>query len=273
MDNRYDLHTHTKKSDGTHTPQELLYLAKESGLQGISITDHDTTDAYTKDLFLLAEKLRLKLFTGVEITAHHRCLNVHILAYGFDVKDRSFQEFLSSVREKRAARNEQIFAYLQTRGVSITMQDFEKKGLASSSVIGRLHIAEVLREKKYVSSLQEAFLRYLDDRARPWEKSPKFAANEVIEAIHQAGGKAVLAHPFFLKEGLTLQELLGMDFDGIEARYANIPAKVEKRWQKLGQKKSWIITGGSDFHGEVKPEVSLGASWSPETTIQALFYT
>lgn len=269
MKSRYDLHTHTTKSDGTCAPKELLRLAKAAGLQGLSITDHDTIDAYTDEVFHLAKELALQLFTGVEITSRHRRLNAHILGYGFDVNDRFFQIFLEDVRKKRMARNQQIFAYLQEYGIILGEKDLSFPG---SAVTGRLHIAKILLDKGCVSSLQQAFDLYLDDRGKPWEKCPKVSTEEAIAAIHKASGKAVLAHPYFLREGKALKELLSMNFDGIEAHYGNMPYSQRKVWEEVGKNRGWIITGGSDFHGSIKPQVSLGASYSSDDTIKDLFF-
>lgn len=271
MKKRYDLHTHTTKSDGTLSPEELLKLAKEKGLSGLSITDHDTIAAYSKEIVSLAKSYDLTLISGVEITSKHRSLNVHVLGYGFSLEDPAFKSFLEKVQKVRKERNAMIYAYLKEYGILIKNEDFPRFLQNSSSVIGRLHIAKLLIDLGHVGSIQEAFDLYLSDRGKPWQKCQKFSTESVIEAIQKAKGKAVLAHPFFLKEGRALNELLHMPFDGIEGRYANMAAYQEKKWISIAEKKGWIVTGGSDFHGSIKPSVDLGASWSEQSVIDQIF--
>ncbi len=265
----YDLHTHTTCSDGTYTPKELLHLVKKRGFSGLSITDHDTTGAYTKELFSLAQKLSLRLITGVEITSRHKSMNVHILAYGFSLKDAGFQEFLSQVRSIRQERNAKIFTYLKEYGILLTEKDFPDS-LSHTAVLGRLHIARLLVQRGYVASVQEAFDRYLKDTDRPWSQCQKIPAEIVIQEIHKASAKAVLAHPFFLREGKARKELLSMSFDGIEARYASMPSSEESKWIAVAEKRGFAITGGSDFHGDPTGKKQIGSSWMTEEMLQRL---
>jgi len=139
-----------------------------------------------------------------------------------------------------------------------------------TNVVGRPHIAFFLEKKGVVSSFQEAFEKYLREGASCYVLGDKFTSEEVIGYIHAAGGKAVLAHPHFLKKMKLKSALLSLPFDGIECYYAYFPLHVEKTWLALAEKKKWITTGGSDYHGSVKPQNLLGGSWVGWESFQKL---
>lgn len=273
MDFRADLHIHTHFSDGSNTPEEILHLAKENNLLGLSITDHDTTAAYSDELFDLANDLDLKLLPGVEISSGLANSTVHILGYNIDLSNKAFQDFLQQVQEKRNLRNIEILKKLNEKNIKITQTDLdefiEKKNIAKT-VVGRVHIAQLLKEKGYVESIVQAFSKYIKDDGPCFILGDKFAPQEVIDQIHLAGGKAIIAHPSTFKSFKTLRALLELNFDGIETHYAKLLPQEEKRWLKIASEKNWIPTGGSDFHGTVKPYLTLGCSWVSEDIFNRL---
>lgn len=262
-DFRADLHTHTHCSDGTDAPSDLLHKAKDAHLQGLSITDHDTIDAYTPELFSLAEQLGIQLLSGIELSSEWEGISVHILGYRIDLASSPLRTFLIDMNKRRKERNRAILANLQKRGFFIDETELEAaaKKAFSNRTIGRPHIADMMVSKGYVKTRQEAFERYLRDGASCYAPGIKYTPNEVIEQIHQAGGKAVLAHPHFLKKGALLKKLLSLPFQGIECYYGTLYPEQEKPWVEIAREKGWIATGGSDYHGSIKPYVSLGASW------------
>ena len=273
MDFRADLHIHSYFSDGTHSPEEILYLAKEKKLKGLSITDHDTTEAYSDELFAIADDLNLFLISGVEISSQLFDSNVHILAYNFDLSSKPFQDFLQKVIEKRKDRNIQILKKLSEKNMDISEQElieFTTSKNVSKTTVGRVHIAQLMCEKGYVKNLNEAFSLYIKDKGVCYVSGEKFSPKEVIDQIHKANGKAVLAHPSVIQSRKVINNLLEHEFDGIEVYYAKLFATEEKRWQKIADKHSLIATGGSDFHGENKPYLSLGCSWVNEETFNKL---
>src|SRR3989344_3875175 len=269
---RADLHTHTHCSDGTDAPIALLQKAFEAGLQGLSITDHDTIDAYTPDLFSLAKELGIRLLPGLELSSEWEGASVHILGYNVDLQDKLLRAFLSDMIDRRERRNRAILANLQKRGFFIDEAELKAtaKKAFSNRTIARPHIAEMMVRKGYVKTRQEAFEPYLQDGASCYSPGIKYTPSEVIEQIHQAGGKAVLAHPHFFKKGKLLKHLLSLPFDGIECYYGTLYPEQEKPWVKLAQEKGWIATGGSDYHGSVKAYVTLGASWVGLETFEKL---
>lgn len=269
---RADIHCHSICSDGSDTPLALLEKAAEQKLQGFSITDHDTIAAYTDDFFIRAADLSIRILSGVEISTALDKISVHILGYGFDLKDLSFIQFLQKIQESRNERNRFILAKLASKKMVISEEELslfahleEKK-----KSVGRPHIAQLMVQKNYVRSTHEAFELYLKDGASCYVSGFRFSPLEAIEQIHNAGGKAVLAHPHFIKGGLILQKLLSCPFDGIECYYGTLHKNQETPWVNIAKKKHWIATGGSDYHGLHKSHVRLGCSWVGLDTFEAL---
>lgn len=260
MSFKADLHCHSNFSDGSLSPEELLHLAKSTSLSAISITDHDTIDGYTSSLFQLADFLSIKLLSGVEISSLYNNLSIHILGYGFDLKNEPFRAFLKEARDKRQKRNEAILLKLKAKGFKL--DNFK---IIEGHSIGRAHIARALIDKEFVSSFEEAFF-YLKERGSCYVRGDKFSSLEVIEQIKKAHGKAILAHPHLIKG--NVKSLLKLPFDGIEAFYGKIR---DKRWEEMAKTRGLLITGGSDFHGIDKPNSSLGSSWIDEENFKLLF--
>lgn len=262
-DFRADLHCHTTCSDGSLSPKEIILLAKNNGLQGLSITDHDSINAYEQAI-PEANKEGIQLISGVEFSALHNDVNVHILGYSFALNNPSIQEFCLKHAQRRQERNQGILDKL----AALNMPVSEAEMLASTSLfpqskrtIGRPHIALAMIKKGYVESIQEAFKKFLAEDRPCYVRGKSFSAQETINIIHQAKGFAVIAHPHLIKEHSIIQQLLQCNFDGIECYYGKFLGDQHTRWVKLANKKGWLITGGSDFHGDIKPNLDLGCSW------------
>lgn len=264
---RADLHCHSTCSDGTCSPEELLHLAKEKELFALSITDHDTLDAYTDELFAKAKEIGVQLFTGVEFSTRHKKYPVHLLGYGVK-KTEGILSFCKQHQERRLSRNRTILEKL--RRLSIIIEE-EELGDPSDRTIGRPHIAELLMKKHYVSSIQDAFDRYIGEGKPCFDPGVSFTPEETIEVIHGAGGKAFIAHPHLVKKKVILRELLEMNFDGIECYYGLFHGGQEEKWLRIAEEKGWLVSGGSDFHGEIKPHIQLGCSWIDEERVKAIF--
>lgn len=265
-DFRADIHMHSTFSDGSFTPLELLSLAKDATLSGISITDHDTIGAYSDSFFLEAEKKQIAILTGVEISSSFNGENVHILGYGFDHQDEEFNDFLMEIRKRREDRNLEIIKKLNSLGFGIDVSDIKQKDLAS---IGRPHIAQILIEKQIVANFQTAFNKYLKTGQAAFVPLDGFDPIRVIERIHKAEGKAIIAHPHFAPFTM-IRALFEMPFDGLEAYYAKLYPNQEAKWVKMAEDKGWIATGGSDFHGKHKPQIPIGASWVDKKVFEKL---
>ncbi len=257
-DFRADLHCHSTCSDGTLTPTEIVQRAVELNLQGLSITDHDTIGAYPEAV-IAARAHHLPLISGVEFSATHEQTNVHILAYGFSLDSQIIQDFCDTHCSRRTARNQAILDLLKTHGMPIEEDELKKS--TSHAIIGRPHIALAMMKKGYVTSIQEAFRSYIGEGMPCYHPGKKVSVEETLDTIHQAKGLAIIAHPHLIQDVKTVKNLLEMNFDGLEGYYARFNLSQNERWLKIAKHRNWLITGGSDFHGSIKPNLPLGASW------------
>lgn len=264
----WDLHMHSTSSDGSYTPKELLDAAKEAGLKGISITDHDTVAAYDEDLYSYASQIGVELITGVEFSTIYEQLPVHILGYNIDVKNQSLKKLCLAHATRREDRNKKILKKLEEYGVLITYDELLAQG---GNTIGRPHIAHLLMEKGVVSSIKEAFEKWIGDGKKCYERGKIFSPKEAIDTIRLAGGVAILAHPILYKKKSTIKGLLNrFDFDGMECYYAAFSEDQKYRIVKIANEHSLLVTGGSDFHGDTKPYIKIGASYTNEEDLERL---
>ena len=273
-DFRADLHCHTNCSDGALSPKEIVLLAKQIGLSALSITDHDTTSAYSAAI-PLSQELGLILISGVEFSSGWEEMSVHILAYGFSIDDPNILSFCEAHTKRREERNHAIVEKLTKNKMPLAYEDIVAAAASVSEssgkkTIGRPHIALAMVAKGYVDSVQQAFRLYIGEECPCYVQGTLFDAADTIDLIHQAKGAAVIAHPHLIKNERVLSSLLKLNFDGIECYYGNQPARNSERWINIARAKKWILTGGSDYHGISRPDDRLGSSWVNEETFQAL---
>jgi len=262
-----DLHIHSTFSDGTCTPEEILDLAMKTGLQAVSITDHDSVAAYPKVIESAKEK-GIIMITGVEFSAAYDEEPVHILGYGFDPENSVILSYCSQHTKRRRNRNREILELLAHHRLQIKEEDLFR--IAKSETIGRPHIALAMMEKGYVESINEAFKKYIGDGKCCYVPGVRFSVEETIDVIHHADGFAFIAHPHLIKKKKVIKKLLEMNFDGLEGRYARFTPKENEKWINLAREHSLMVSGGSDFHGDVKPHLSLGCSYTDEETFNIL---
>lgn len=257
---RIDLHTHTSYSDGSLSPRQLVQLAKERGLRAIAVTDHDTV-AGVDEAVAAGEELGVEVVPGVEISAQYQPGTMHILGYYLDATNAVLHKALKKLQQARAARNPQIIERLQALGLEITTSEVLD---LSGGQVGRPHIAKALVHRGYVTSIDEAFSRYLKKGAVAYVEKFRLSPEEAITVIRKAGGLAALAHPFTLKidkpgELIRLvRELRGMGLEGVEVFYPDHSKEITVLYQDIADKLGLICTGGSDFHGNLKDRSHLG---------------
>lgn len=268
-DFRADLHCHTNCSDGSLTPLEIVKVAVELGLKGLAITDHDSIQAYVEAI-PEAKKVGLELVSGVEFSAMHQAASVHILGYSFALDHPAIIEFCFKHKQRREGRNQAILERLAANGMPVSHEEMLECTSGSASTVGRPHIAQAMIKKGYVSSLPEAFKMYLGEGKPCYARGVSYSAEETIAVIHQAKGFAVIAHPHLIKEQRLVEQLVNLNFDGLEGYYALFYPSQNERWLKMAKRKGWMVTGGSDFHGAIKPAIPLGASWIGEETFGLL---
>lgn len=263
---RIDLHIHSTASDGTLSPFEILALAQDLNIAAISITDHDTLDG-SKDALSFGIPPSVKFLTGVEISSEpppsFSCAgSFHILGYAVDVDHPDLNHTLSMLRDSRKRRNPQILELLSRLGIEISLE--EVRNSAGDSQLGRPHIARFMVEKGYVPSIDAAFDEYLGNGKPAYVDRFRFECEKTIKAILNAGGIPVLAHPLLLgiRENDILEDLIAvlteMGLRGIEVYYPEHTKNLIAYYSRLASHFNLLITGGTDFHGDIKPEIKMG---------------
>jgi predicted metal-dependent phosphoesterase TrpH len=270
---RADLHCHSTCSDGTFSPEELIQEAAKAGLQGLAITDHDTIKAYDSALEV-ARKYNIRLISGVELSCSYKDEIIHVLGYSFDLHNSEIQALCKKHAERRDTRNRIILEKLARHNIYIEENELisfaqDEEHSSQKSIIGRPHIAQAMLKKGYISTISEAFSKYIGNSQPCYASGITTSVEEAIHTIHQAKGKAVLAHPYIYSKQ-HIRQIKNFPFDGVEAYYSRLPLHREIPWINYAKSKGLMITGGSDFHGKVKADIPLGCSWVNEETFQEL---
>src|SRR5262245_12130858 len=255
-----DLHLHTTHSDGSFSPSAVVALAKGAGVTALAITDHDITSGIPEAI-AAGESSGIEVVPGVEISSYDGRSELHILGYFIEWEEPVFNRHLAGLCASRHRRNPLIVERLRAAGLEVTYE--EVKALARTESVGRPHIAQLLMQKKYVTSAKEAFDRYLAEGRPAYIARELPAPTEAISWIHGAKGIAVLAHPTWVKEseeGLRtcIASLKEAGLDGIEVHYSTHSKAQTAAFLELGTQLGLLITGGSDFHGATKPDIDVG---------------
>jgi len=255
-----DLHVHSSCSDGTFTPAELVRLACDGGIQALAITDHDTV-AGVSEAHMAGKERGVEVIPGIEIGSYLDSISIHVLGYGMRVDDPLFCQKVLRMQEARAVRNQEIIHRLQALRLPVSMEELQ--GYSSGGQLGRPHIARLLIDKKMVKTMQDAFSLYLR-RGRPaYVERFKYSAQEAVALIHAAGGVAVIAHPGtsiprHSQLSRVLYDLKALGMDGVEVYYPDHDVATTNRLEAIAGKIGMLITGGSDFHGDNRPQIMLG---------------
>lgn len=284
-----DLHTHSTASDGTTPPKDVGASAKTAGLSAIALTDHDTTDGLV-EAAQSCQSAGVEFVPGIELSAELAVVKplhdpprptdgrgtLHLLGLFIRHDDAMLGEIQQEMAIARRQRLELIVAKLQELGVRIEAADVtDLAKRLGTQAIGRPHIGQVLVDKGYAKSIQDAFRRYIGHGGAAYVRRDRLAPKRAIQAIHHAGGLAILAHPIQLHcadahelEHAVVQ-LKKMGLDALEAIHSDhAPADVQ-RYRALAQKHQLLISGGSDFHGTRKP-IALGSQQVDRSVYDAL---
>lgn len=252
-----DLHSHTVASDGTFTPEELIQEAVKVGVHLLGITDHDTFAGYDASV-PLAREAGIELVCGIELSTKLQGRSVHLLGY-FLTQERmaAIRGRISEMQAARRDRNIRLIARLRSLGIDITLEEVQARG---RGLTARPHFAQVMLEKGYVATLQQAFDDYLDESAKGYvyRREPTFA--EGVALIREAGGIASLAHPVRVHGDVKtlMPELRGYGLNAIEAYHSDHQPHHTELYLELAREYGMLVTGGSDFHGAAKPGLMLG---------------
>ena len=262
-----DLHIHTKFSDGTYSPEELINQAARVGLDSIAITDHDTLDGVARTTEAAREK-NIEVISAIELTAQYNGLEVHILGYFIDYSSSTLIKKLAVLKEVRRERIYKMVDKLKKMNIDIEAEQVFK--ISGSGTVGRLHLARALLEAGYVDSIYRAFHKYIGDQSPAYICGFRFNPLEAIKLIRDYGGIAVLAHPLSLKRDDLIPLFVEYGMRGLEVYYPEYAKTMTDYYSSLADKYKLLITGGSDFHGDAKPEVKLGSIKLPYALVEKL---
>ena len=258
----FDFHIHTTYSDGQYSVKELIEMLSKRNIKYFSIADHDNIDAI-RDI----KNLNLKDITfinGVEISSIlDNKYKMHILGYNFDENNLKLNDILEKLKVARKNRFLEIVDYIKLNNNLTFLQEDIDWIINNVNVPGKPHLAELMVKYKYVSSIEEAFDKYLDDVVT--KTSNRLSADEVINTINSAGGVAIWAHPKKVekKYGINfvdlMPRLLELGLSGIESFNSLHTYEDSMRYLEYSQRNNLITSGGSDYHGEkIKYDVELG---------------
>ena len=262
-----DLHVHTQYSDSTLAPEEVVDLAYNKGLSAIAITDHDCIDGIAPSVER-AKKYDLEVIPGVELTAEEGNLELHILGYFIDWKTEWFAGKLKEIRTARVNRIYEMAAKLKNAGIDI---DPEKVfALSGPGAVGRLHLATVLYNEGFTSSVGEAFRKYIGNNAPCCVKKFKLTPQEAIDMILRLGGVPVLAHPHVLGRDDLIPDLIKKGLRGIEVYRIEHHYNVTLHYEDIAFEHGLLISGGSDCHGMGKGDILIGRIKLPYKVLENL---
>jgi predicted metal-dependent phosphoesterase TrpH len=257
MDRFVDLHVHTHYSDGSFSPEEMIFRAKELGFSAIGIADHDEVGGISEAIWI-GHSHGVEIVPAVELTSGVNGKEIHLLGYLIDHNNRDLREALKHLRCDRFKRIERMVDKLKKLGVDIYIEAVRRVA-GSKGSLGRLHLARALYDRGAVSSVQESFDRYIGKGKPAYIEKPRLKAEEVFELIAGAGGIPVLAHPKLVHIDDHIPELVQLGLRGIEAFYSKNTPEETKKYLAMAEDLRLLVTGGSDCHGLIKDKMLLGS--------------
>ncbi len=279
-----DLHTHTTASDGTCSPAQLIEAAGAAGLRVLAITDHDTL-AGSDEAAPYSAAAGVSLISGIEISVKlvasgsSKQKTVHLLGYfGNGGPSDDFRHWVKTVQDYRKERNVRLIASLRSKGIDIQIEEVEAIG---RSMTARPHFARIMVEKGYVKTIQEAFDEYLDEAGKAFVFHETIPVEEGIQRVVDGGGVPSLAHPVRIgrdavREEELVRRLRDEGLGAVEVFHSDHTPEDVDRLLALARRYGLAATGGSDFHGDTKPDILLGTGRNgnvsvPDWVTQRLF--
>ncbi|MGH4051060.1 MAG: PHP domain-containing protein [Clostridium sp.] len=256
MYNKGDFHLHTNASDGKLSPKELIHEASLSGLDIIAITDHDTTMNVEEGIREgLNENIRV--IPGIELSTIHNNETIHILGYFKDdkYKDVEFQKFLKDIDDFRILRAKKIVENLDT--FFKLKIDYQKVLDLAQGVIARPHIAKSIIDAGYKYDWNYIFDNFLSNDSPAYVHIKRISTANGISVLKKVNALVVLAHPVLIKKS-SIDEMLNLDFDGVEAVYPINTKKQKSLLKSKSKEYDKFITAGSDFHGISESDTGHG---------------
>lgn len=260
-----DLHIHTNISDGALSPKEVIDEAWKNGVSVISITDHDTIDSYTPELFSYAKSKNIELICGVEISSKNEKAGIHILGYNFDLNNKELKETLFGIKNSRHEYLHNVAKKLNELGYLVNVEKLDK-----IDSVTKAHIAlDIVKNEKnneklmldfgHIPNKGEFIEAIMNENCPAYVEKRTPTPKEVARVIRKAGGKVVLAHPvaYVYQDNFTDEDILKlvreMKPDGIEANYLFVDANGKiidetDKWNKFAKENDLFVTVGTDFH-------------------------
>lgn len=267
---KVDLHIHSTESDGRLSPAEVVRKSAEAGLTVIALADHDTVDGIVPALEAAESFPRLKVIPGVEISTDAPKGDIHVLGYFIDYTHPGLMATLASLRKSRRERARAMIAKLKRLDIHIDWQRVQE--IAGSGLIGRPHLAQAMLEKGYITSIKEAFTKYIAWGGPAYVTRHKITPAEAVALIVKANGLPVLGHPSYINDPeMMITELKAAGLVGLEVYYKDYTEETRKSLARLAGKYDLITTGGSDYHGlDDSTETMIGAADVPEEAAEQL---
>ena len=255
-----DLHVHSNASDGSFTPTQVADLAMDAGLCAIALTDHDTVDGIAEIMDYTKDK-SLEVVPGIELSCYYNNREIHILGFYVDYENPKLADELKVLKEARIGRNLKMIELMQQDGLPVTMEKLLHDN--PDSVITRAHFARVLVEEGVCKDKETAFRKYIGIGCKYYLPKPQVTCEKAMSILTKYSRAAFLAHPLLYHLGYAqIEELLvylkGLGLKGLEAYHSSNNAYESDRLRQIAIKHSLNISGGSDFHGIIKPNIQLG---------------
>lgn len=255
-----DLHVHSNASDGTLSPEEVVHLASDAGLSAIALTDHDTT-AGIAEAKEAGKKFGIEVIPGIEVSSAYSGKDIHILGLFVNPEDSALKEMLKTMREMRDQRNQAMLSNLAADGICFTKE--ELCGGNPDTVITRAHVAKALIHKGFCTTMEQAFKKYLSYGGRYCPMKEHLSPETVVKSLVKNGAFVSLAHPFQYHLGdketeKLISTMAGFGMKGLEVYHSSHNPLECQKLQVIAARYHLLPTGGSDFHGANKPDISIG---------------
>lgn len=263
-----DFHIHTNYSDGVFSPEKIVDLALDAGLQAIALTDHDNVLSYKIATdYLQTKEVNLKVIQGIEVNTLYNEYEVHILGYFPDVTKSDFKNLLKTQQQARVKQTKEILALLSKKeGIKIRFEDV-KNMVAEGGSIGRPHIAKAITNAGGTSNVMEAYSKYIHRASSVYVERKTVSPFDAVEIIYDSGGIPVIAHPYDIDIAEKLiKELMVYGLRGIEAYHRKHSPAIVEYFSSMAEQLGLIVTGGSDFHAPniMNGQIILGKNFVPE---------
>jgi 3',5'-nucleoside bisphosphate phosphatase len=260
MNKKIDLHVHTKASDGTYTPKEIIDYAICNNISSLAITDHDTV-AGLPEAMEYAKRIGFDLVPGIEFGLDYHAGSFHLIGLFVDFYNSALIEATERLKQSRMIRVVKIVELLKCEGCDIHLEEIEEEAMGAA--VGKPHIARVMIKKGYAEDMTYIFKNYMIKGKPGYVKRDRISLNEAVSVIKNSGGIPIIAHPISLNIRsfddfeYKLDEFIESGVLGIEVFSSMHTMNEVSGFLRIANKKSILISGGSDFHGDKAKEIGV----------------